>query len=59
MLLDICPNFMALAKSQWQEIIHMETKKPMEKESQTWNPTEKRISEVSSWICTDPDPKHR
>jgi hypothetical protein len=32
MLLDIFPNFMPLAKSQWQEIIYMETKKPMEKE---------------------------
>jgi hypothetical protein len=59
MLLDIFPNFMSLAKSQWHEIIHMETKKPMEKESQTCNHTEKRISEVSSWICTDPDPKQR
>jgi hypothetical protein len=59
MLLDIFPNFMPLAKSQWQEIIPMETKKPMETESLTWNHTEKRISEVSSWICTDPDPKRR
>jgi hypothetical protein len=57
MLLDIFPNFMPLTESQWQEIIHMETKKPMEKESRTCNHTEKRISEVSSWICTDPDPK--
>jgi hypothetical protein len=28
-------------------------------ERETCNHTEKRISEVSSWICIDPDPKQR